>query len=177
KAATNWYAEFYRKGISYIGISRLLVIDIDALRCTRVAENIEAGTLEFDFVLKHEWMNAVGNGIANTWLGWFNGGVGRGTAIFDTKTNTVKEIRTENYDERFSDYYELKPNQFVPRRIVIDYHNGNKNESNKMFFDFRFKVYEPCLWLFDRSVKPDEKDFPVWIDEVLVEGKPGTEMK
>jgi hypothetical protein len=177
KAATNWYAEFYRKGISYIGISRLLVIDIDALRCTRVAENIETGTLEFDFVLKHQWMNAVGNGISGSWHGWFNGGIDRGTAIFDTKTNTVKEVRTENYDERFSDYYELKPNQFVPRRIVIDYHNGNKNESYKMFFDFRFKVYEPCLWLFDRSVKPDEKDFPVWIDKVLVEGKPGTEMK
>jgi hypothetical protein len=46
-----------------------------------------------------------------------------------------------------------------------------------MFFDFRFKVYEPCLWLFDRSVKPDEKDFPAWIDNVLVEGQPGVEMK
>ncbi|MDR2440497.1 MAG: carboxypeptidase-like regulatory domain-containing protein [Planctomycetaceae bacterium] len=177
KAATNWYAEFYRKGISYIGISRLLVIDIDALRCTRVVENAETGTLECDFVLKHEWMNAVGNGIANTWLGWFNGGVGQGTAVFDTKTSTVKEIRTENYDERFYDYYELKPGQFVPRRIVIDYHNGNKNESNKMFFDFRFKVYEPCLWLFDRSVKPNEKEFPVWIEHVFVDDKPGVEMK
>jgi hypothetical protein len=177
KSATNWFAEFYRKGISYIGVSRLLVIDIDALRCTRVVENAEAGTLECDFVLKHEWMNAVGNGISGSWLGWFNGGIGRGTAVFDTKTNTVKEIRTENYDERFSDYYELKSGQFVPRRIVIDYHTGNKSESNKMFFDFRFKVYEPCLWLFDCSVKPDEKDFPVWIDNVLVEGQPGVEMK
>ncbi|MDR2172486.1 MAG: carboxypeptidase-like regulatory domain-containing protein [Planctomycetaceae bacterium] len=177
KAATNWYAEFYRKGISYIGVSRLLVIDIDALRCTRVAENIETGTLEFDFVLKYEWMNAVGNGIIDSWLGWFNGGVERGTAIFDTKTNTVKEIRTKNYDERFSDYYEIKQGQFVPRRIVIDYHKGNKSKSDKMFFDFRFKIYEPCLWLFDHSVKPDEKDFPVWIDNVLVEGKPAVEMK
>jgi hypothetical protein len=177
KAAGNWYAEFYRKGISYIGVSRLLVIDIDGLHCTRVAENIETETLEFDFVLKQERMNAFGNGISGSWLGWFNGVIDKGTAIFDTKTNTVKEIRTKNYDERFSDYIELKPNQFAPRRIVIDYHKGKKNDHSEMFFDFRFKVYEPCLWLFDRSVKPDEKDFPVWIDHVFVEDKPAAEMK
>ncbi|MDR1965025.1 MAG: carboxypeptidase-like regulatory domain-containing protein, partial [Planctomycetaceae bacterium] len=177
KAATNWYAEFYRKGISYIGVSRLLVIDIDALRCTRVVENTDAGTLEFDFVLKHAWMNAFGNGIANTWLGWSNSVINRGTAIFDTKTNTVKEIRTETYDERFFDYYELKPGQFVPRRIVIDFSKGKGSNADLMFYDFRFKIYEPCLWLFDRSVEPDKKDFPVWIDNVIVEGKPGTERK
>jgi hypothetical protein len=181
KAADNWYAEFYRKGISYIGVSRLLAIDIDGLRCTRVAEhaadNTTPETLEFDFVLKQAWMNAVGNGIGNTWHGWFNGVVDKGTAIFNTKTNTLIGIRTKFYDERYSDYYELKSGCYVPRRIVIDYHQGKKDEADSMFFDFRFKVYEPCLWLFDRSVTRDEKDLPVWIDNVFIEDKPATEMK
>ena len=181
KSQENWYAEFYRKGISYIGISRLLVIDIDALRCTRVVEDAENGTLEFDFVLKHDWMNAVGNGISGTWLGWFNGTVGKGTAVLDTKTMTLREIKTANYDERYDDYVELLPGKFVPRRIVIDYHKGGKQDDDKMFFDFRFKVYEPCLWLFDRSVETDKDGnekprSPVWVENVIVEDQPAVEI-
>lgn len=179
KAATNWFAEFKRKGISYIGLSRLLVLDIDALRCRRVVEDKEAGTLEFDFVLKHAWMNAVGNGVSGTWLGWFNGGIDKGTAVLDTKTMTLREVRTMNYDERYSDYVPVKPGRYVPRRIVIDKHNGDRSKSGQgdnMLFDFRFQVYEPCLWLFDRSVQTDETgkektDYPVWIDKVTVNGE------
>ena len=176
KSATNWYAEFKRKGISYIGVSRLLVIDIDALRCTRVAEDVSAGTLEFDFVLKQDWMNAVGNGISGSWTGWFNGGVGKGTAILDTKTMTLHEIRTAHYDERYSDYVEIKPGRYVPARIVIDYHKGERDAEPEMFFDFRFKTYETCLWLFDRSVDPKTEETPiVWIDNVLIEGESAKE--
>lgn len=185
KSATNWYAEFKRKGISYIGVSRLLVIDIDALQCKRVVEDKAADTLEFDFVLKHDWMNAAGNGISGTWLGWFNGGIGEGTAILDMKTMTLREIRTANYDERYSDYFEIRPGRYVPRRIVIDKHNGDRSKSgqdNNLFFDFRFKVYAPCLWLFDRSVETDENgkektEYPVWIDNVTVDDKPAVDAR
>jgi len=132
--------------------------------------------LTFEFELSQEWMNAVGNGISETWLGWFNGGIGKGTAIIDTKTSTLVEVRTQGYDERYSDYFEVKPGKFVPRRIVIDYHKGNRDTEPDMFFDFRFKVYEPCLWLFDRSVI-EGKEPSVWITDVLVEGKPGVELR
>ena len=181
KAKDNWYAEFYRKGISYIGASRLLVIDIDALRCTRIVDDVENGTLEFDFELKQDWMNAVGNGVSGTWLGWFNGGIGKGTAVLDTKTMTLREIQTSNYDERYSDYVELKPGKFAPQRIVIDYHEGRKDVESDMFFDFRFKVYEPCLWLFDRSIETDnngkeQTTSPVWVGDVVVEGQKAVEI-
>jgi 5-hydroxyisourate hydrolase-like protein (transthyretin family) len=171
KEADNWYAEFYRKGISYIGVSRLLLIDIDGLRCGTVSEDVEKGLLTFEFQLSNEWMNAVGNGISDTWKGWFNGGIDMGTAIIDTKTSTLVEVKTENYDERYSDYFELKPGKFVPRRIVIDYHKGNREGEATMFFDFRFKIYKPCLWLFDHNVVED-KDPNVRISDVLVDGKP-----
>lgn len=180
KKASNWYYEFYRKGISYIGVSRLLVSDIDALRCTRVEEDAEKGTLTFDFVLKQPWMNAVGNGIAGSWKGWFNGVVGEGTAVLDTKTNTILEIRTENYDERFSDYVEIEKGKFVPGRIVVDYHKGKRGGESDMFFDFRFKVYEGGVWLFDRSLPQEieSKAKPVvWIDEVKIDGKEAVERK
>jgi hypothetical protein len=181
KAKDNWYAEFYRKGISYIGVSRLLVADINSLRCTRIVDDVENGTLEFDFELKQDWMNAFGNGVSGTWLGWVNGTIGKGTAVLDTKTMTLREIRTSNYDERYSDYVELKPGKFVPRRIVIDYHKGRKGVESDMFFDFRFKVYEPCLWLFDRSVETDnngneQAESPVWVGDVIIEGQAAVEV-
>jgi len=175
KGADNWYAEFYRKGISYIGVSRLLLIDIDGLHCASVSEDTESGLLTFEFELSQEWMNAVGNGISGSWNGWFNGGIGKGTAVIDTKTATLVEVRTKTYDERYSDYFEVKPGKFVPRRIVIDCHEGNRDGELEMFFDFRFKVYEPCLWLFDRSIV-EGKEPSVWISDVLVDGKPGIEM-
>jgi 5-hydroxyisourate hydrolase-like protein (transthyretin family) len=170
KEADNWYAEFYRKGISYIGISRLLLIDIDGVRCTSVIEDTEKGLLTFEFELAQEWMNAVGNGISGPWSGWFNGGVGKGTATLDTKTWTLVEVKTKSYDERYSDYFEVKPDKFVPRRIVIDYHKGNREAESEMFFDFRFKVYEPCLWLCDQSVV-EGNDPLVRISDVFVDGK------
>ncbi|MCL2744196.1 MAG: carboxypeptidase-like regulatory domain-containing protein [Planctomycetaceae bacterium] len=175
KEADNWYAEFYRKGISYIGVSRLLLIDIDGLRCASVSEDTEKCLLTFEFELSQEWMNAFGNGISGTWNGWFNGVIGKGTAIIDTKTATLIEVKTRDYDERYSDYFEIKPGKFVPRRIVIDYHKGNRDAEPDMFFDFRFKVYEPCLWLFDRSVVKDKEPI-VRVSDVLVNGEPGIEM-
>jgi len=162
----SWYEEFYRKGISYIGISRLLVSDIDGLRCTFVEEDEDAGTITFDFVLRQAWQNAAGNGISGIWKGgWFNGGVGEGRAVIDTKTNTLIEISSTLNDEKYFDYVEIKPGKFVPLRIVIERHTG-------MYFDFRFKVYEPGVWLFDRSIPRDGGEPIVWLDNVQINGKP-----
>ncbi|MCL2743179.1 MAG: hypothetical protein FWE67_04940 [Planctomycetaceae bacterium] len=174
----NWYTEFYRKGISYIGVSRLLVVDIDGLRCTSAAEDTDAGTITFDFVLAQEWMNAVGNGISGSWRGWFNGVIGEGKAVIDTKTNTLVEIVTKNYDEKFFDYVELEPGKFVPQRIVVDYHKGSRDKpEDGMYFDFRFKVYEPCIWLFDMSIPRDVGKPIVWVDNVQINGKEAVELK
>jgi len=176
RGGSSWFAEFYRKGISYIGVSRLLLADIDGLHCVSVSEDAESGLLTFEFELSQEWMNAFGNGISGSWNGWFNGGVGSGMAIICTKTSTLVEVRTRMYDERYYDYFEVKPDKFVPRRIVIDFHRGNRDGEPDMFFDFRFKVYEPFLWLFDRSVI-EGKEPVVWISDVLVDGEPGVERR
>ena len=174
----SWYTEFYRKGISYIGVSRLLIVDIDGLRCTSVEENTETGIITFDFVLAQEWRNAFGNGIAGRWSSWHDGGIGEGKAVIDTKTNTLIEIITQRYDEKFFDYVELEPGKFVPQRIVIDKHNGQRDEPEKgMYFDFRFKVYEPCVWLFDRSVPRDGGDPIVWVDNVQINDKPAVDKR
>ena len=169
----SWYTEFYHKGISYIGVSRMLVSNIDGLRCTSVEEDTDAGTITFDFVLAQEWRNAFGNGISGFWQGWHDGGIGEGRAVINTKTNTLIEINTARYDEKFFDYVELEPGKYVPLRIVIDDQNTKQEESKKwMYFDFRFKVYEPGVWLFDRSLPRDGGDPIVWNDNIQINGKP-----
>jgi len=173
----SWYTEFYRKGISYIGVSRLLIIDIDGLRCTSVKENADEGTITFDFVLAQEWMNAVGNGISGSWRGWFNGGIGEGKAVICTKTNTPIEIITSRYDEKFFDYVEVESGKFVPKQIVIDYHRGERDAPSVMYFDFRFNLYEPGVWLFDRSIPRDGGEPVVWLADVQINGEPAVERK
>jgi hypothetical protein len=58
----------------------------------------------------------------------------------------------------------------VPRRIKIDH--------GDMKFDWKFKVYEPGLWLFDNShysyVMPDQR--VVFVDNVQINGRPAKEM-
>ncbi len=170
KGGQSWYAEFYRKGISYIGVSRLLCIDPEKVRFTLVKEDKEKQTIQLDFILPDQgWMNAFGRGIEETWRGWINGGVKEGSAIIDLKTFTPVSIMVfdQNYMEHYSDYVEIKPEKRVPQRILIDVF------SEEVQVDFRFKVYKPCLWLFDQTW--DEGKKCVWVDNVKIEGKPAEE--
>jgi hypothetical protein len=112
-----------------------------------------------------------GNGIQHSWRGYFsNGRMHHAELVLEAKTLRPISHETDDFLEKFDEYVDLRPGHPVPRHIAIQ--NGD------MHFDWRFKVYEPGLWLFDRSLYSYLSDSePVaHVDNVQVNGEPGQPM-
>lgn len=164
--ATSWYREWYPKGISYTGAARVLISLREKARFREV--KIGDDEISLYFVLQGLPSTvAAGNGLSGTWSGFFNTRMEEGVAKIDAERLTPISVQFGNREELYTDYVEIEPDRYVPGRIQI--------LSPGMDFDFRFRVYRPNLWLFDRSFGRWTKgeDEPVaWITDVTVNGEP-----
>ena len=137
--AQSWYREWYAEGISYTGAARVLA----ALRERAKYRQVQVGDdrVEIHFVLRDLPSTvAAGNGISGTWKGFFSTAMREGTLTLDARRFTPLSIDYGDRQEVYSDYVEIEPGQFVPRRIQI--------RSPGMEFDFRFQALDPisgCL--------------------------------
>jgi protocatechuate 3,4-dioxygenase beta subunit len=164
--AKSWYREWYAKGISYTGAARVLASLRDRAKFRQVQRDEEQVTIYF--VLQDLPSTvAAGNGIAGTWKGFFNAKMLEGVLQVDARRYTPISIEFGDRRELYDDYVEIKPGQFVPRRIQI--------LSPGMDFDFRFRTLQPGLWLFDRSYgrwAPRAQDPVAWLTDVMVNAAP-----
>lgn len=138
--------------------------------------NVEFGNEEIKmaFALKQPTQVSYGNGMLGAWYGYFSRGkIYRGVLILDAKTMMPKTAYTsDGFGEQFGDYVQFAENVYVPKKIQVK--NGDMN------FLMEFKVYEPDLWLLEKStysVKTGNENFGsvVEISDVYVNDAPAKE--
>jgi hypothetical protein len=154
-----------RQGISYVSVLYGLKAHPEQVVFRQI--EVQPDKIILSFTLTKHVPISAGNGVLGTWRGFFSRGVSEGTMIVDPKTLTLREFRCEEYRETLSDYAEVRPGHFVPLRVRVS--------QRGMEFDFRFRVYEPGLWLFASSHEGfEEKSGRIaHIENVIVNGQPG----
>ncbi len=131
--------------------------------------------IKLTFALSQPAGIAYGNGMLGRWYGFFNvGKIERGVIILDAKTMMPKTAYIDNgVGEQFGNYVKFAENTLVPKKIQV--------KNGKMSFLLEFKIYEPDLWLLEKStysVKMDDgSDFGsvVEISDVFVNDAPAKE--
>jgi hypothetical protein len=163
--AKSWYSEWYGKGISYTGRARVLM----SLRSKAKFRDLQIGEKQISiyFVLKGLPSTvAAGNGIAGTWKGFVQGTMNEGRIVLDAKRLTPISIECGDDKERYSDFVEIRPSSYVP--LSIDIESGSE-------FHWKFQVWKPGLWLFDKSKNgpaADGREPIAWTTNVTVNGQP-----
>ncbi len=109
-----------------------------------------------------------GNGVGGTWFKFRSGQTREGILTLDAKRMTPLEHQFNgNARETFSDYMQLPDGTWAPRRVRVSY-DGNP------YFDWKFDVYEPGVWLFSKSLNVDEPEGePIaTVENVTINGQP-----
>ena len=101
---------------------------------------------------------ACGNGVENSWNGYFNLGGDAGYLILDTARLVPIEAGMGSLTERFGEFAEVDAGHLVPLAITI--------QKDDMRFDWRFRLYKPGLWLFDDGRSGEQR--VAWVDQVKV---------
>ncbi len=156
-------------GITYSPLLAMIVQNPDKV----VFQLVDVGPKQIRLVysLLEPWMVQAGNGIEHTWRGYFSDTrTHHAELLIDAATMRPVSHKTDDFQETFDEFADLRPGHSVPRHINIQ--NGD------MHFDWRFKVYEPGLWLFDHSMYSylSEKEPVAFIDNVQVNGEPAQPM-
>jgi len=156
-----------RQGITYY--SPLHAIARDP-RLARVGKIELAGneTIEIDFVLDEPFKQHFGTGVENTWRGYMSQGAQGGKIILDAKRFVPISCKTGDVEQTFGEYVEAGAGHYVPRRITV-----TESGQEGMRWDWRFKMYEGGLWLFDRT--GDKSPAHAAASNVKVNGQPARE--
>ena len=125
---------FERRGILYISAIDQLVRDLDNVTVTQLVVNDARITLEYELRVPFEVQISTGSNASKR-------RVTEGTLIIDRQTHTLLESKTRHVTEKLSQYIEIRPGHYVPRRISVSPRDT----------DLRFRVHRPGLWLFDRA--------------------------
>ena len=159
--AEGWHREWYPKGISYTGAARVLT----SLRSRAKFRDVEIGDQQISIYFVLDGLPstvAAGNGIAQTWRGFYSLGMKEGRIVLDAKRLTPISIQYGDHHERYDNYVAVEPGCCVPLSIQL----GQRGSE----FRWAFRVWQPGLWLFDKSA--DDADEPIaWTTDVTVNGQ------
>ncbi len=131
----------FRQGISYYTVLHKLASEPASAVITAIQDDEK--TIQLDFTLKDSMKIACGNGISDTWRGYFSSRVDMGSLWLDTEIMVPIKTISGQVEEYFSNYVTLEQSHYVPLVIRID--------SGKMHFNWKFNLYKPGLWLFDMA--------------------------
>lgn len=130
-----------RQGVSYHSVVHWLAANPEKAVFRQLERDEKKITLTY--TLAEPVRVAAGNGIAGTWRGYFSRSVREGTLVVNAATFTPMEHTSGELREMYSQFVEIAPNRPVPLAITID--------QGGMHFDWRFRVYQPGLWLFHEA--------------------------
>ena len=159
-----------RQGIYYVGTPHVLATRPEKVVFRQVETVGE--TIQLRFLVQDAVKIAAGNGITGRFHGFFSSPLREGLLVLDK--HTYRPLRTEIGDElreTFSQYVNLGDGRSGPRRFVpllIQIKRGSHD------WDWRFRVYQPGLWLLAESRSGDE--VMLTNDEVKVNGEPAVTM-
>jgi len=138
-----------RQGVSYSTMLHHLATKPGDFTVRSLVE--QPGRLRLTFAFEPAVRGACGNGVENSWNGYFNLGGDAGYLV-------PLEAGIGTLTETFGEFVAVDAGHFVPLAITV--------QKEDMRFDWRFRLYEPGLWLFDDSHYGGKRI--AWIEQVTV---------
>jgi hypothetical protein len=100
-----------------------------------------------------------GNGIEGTWSGYFNLGGDFAEVLVDLKRKVPLRSVLGNLVETYGEFVEVDSGHLVPLCVTVQ-------REDSMRFDWKFRLYQPGLWLLDFSEYGGRK--VAWVDGVQI---------
>jgi beta-lactamase regulating signal transducer with metallopeptidase domain/protocatechuate 3,4-dioxygenase beta subunit len=154
-----------RQGIHYLGTPHVLAARPEKVVFRQV--EMDGETIRLRFLVQDGVKIAAGNGITGRFRGFFSSPLREGMLVLDKRT--FRPLRTEIGDdlrETFSRYVSLGEGRSAPLRIQI--------KRGSSHWDWKFRVYQPGLWLLAESRSGDQ--LLLTNDEVKVNGQSAVPM-
>ncbi len=129
---------------------------------------IEPTGIRIGYTAKENVGFTAGNGVSGSWRGFVSGRISEGVLIIDPQ-RWVPLQNTFNRDDReeFQDYRKLPDGTWAPGGVKV-FQNG------KLSYDWKFKIYEPGVWLFAKSENlEDPAAAPIaTLENIEINGQP-----
>ncbi len=140
------------RGISLIPVPQGLADFMSSSESSLSIKNAEVTKtqikLHFQFSGNDSAFQMAGMGLGSSFFGFTSGKAAEGMLYVNPADYTLTGVKLASGGyEKYGDYVALDETHKVPRRIEVEFVSGR----NKTYFDFRFKAYEPGIWLFDRG--------------------------
>ena len=145
-----------RQGVTYSTMLHQLATKPQSATVRSLTE--EDGKLRLTLSFDPPVRGACGNGVENSWNGYFNLGGDSGYLILDAARLLPHEAGMGQLTETFAEFVAVDAAHFVPLAITI--------QKEDMRFDWRFRLYEPGLWLFDDGQYGGKRI--AWVEQVKV---------
>jgi hypothetical protein len=145
-----------RQGVTYSTMLHQLASKPESATVRSVSE--DNGRIRLTLSFDPPVRGACGNGVENSWNGYFNFGGDTGYLVLDAARLVPLEAGIGSLTETFSEFVAVDSAHFVPLAITIQ-----KEETR---YDWRFRLYEPGLWLFDDSHYGDQRI--AWVEQLKV---------
>ncbi|HEY5914098.1 MAG TPA: hypothetical protein VJA21_26215 [Verrucomicrobiae bacterium] len=105
---------------------------------------------------------ACGNGVEGSWNGYHTLGGDEGFVVIDTQRWVPLEAQVGRLHETFGEFALIADGHYAPLKIKI--------QIGDTTYDWRFRIYEPGLWLFDDSLSGNRR--LAWLEDVRVNSSP-----
>ena len=145
-----------RQGVTYSTMLHQLASKAQNATVRSITE--EGGQIRLTFSFDPPVRGACGNGVENSWNGYFNLGGDTGYLVLDAARLVPLEAGMGRLTETFGESVAVDSTHFVPLAITI--------QKEDMRFDWRFRLYEPGLWIFDDSHYGGQRI--AWVEDVSV---------
>ena len=149
-----------RQGVTYSALVQQLARAPQSATVTEIVE--EKGKVRLALRFEKELKFAIGNGVENSWNGYHSFVGSDGYLVLDTSRWVPLEAHVGRLTETFGEYARVDAQHYVPLAIREDLGDTR--------YDWRFRLYEPGLWLFDESVSDGRR--LAWVEQVKVNSAP-----
>jgi len=120
----------------------------------------EGDTLRLALDFSPEVGVACGNGIQNSFRGYFSRKISHAEIVADAATLLPRSVQYETVTESYSEYVARRDGVRVPLKITV--------ETGDMRFDWDFRVHDGGLWLLDSASAGGSR--VAWITDVCLDG-------
>ena len=151
-----------RTGVTYYTMLHHLAAKPESATVRSITE--EGGRIRLTLAFDPPMAVECGNGVENSWSGYFSFLGDAGYLVLDANRFVPVEAGIQWRDnvamgkvtETFAEFAQVDAGHSVPLAITI--------QDDETRFDWRFRLYEPGLWLFDEG-RYDERRL-AWVEQV-----------
>ena len=131
-----------RQGVTYSTTIHMLALHPEKAQVGEIETG--EGIIRLRFDLAESSRIACGTGVDGSWHGYFSSAAQGGLLTLDAQKMVPLKLESPGMQESFSDYVDASDGQLVPLTVKV--------AKSGMAFHWTFRLYDPGLWLMDRSL-------------------------